>query len=89
MDYQYPIEFDWTTDEIMKVIQFYQTIEKAYEKGTDRAELLNAYNEFKRIVPSKSEEKKLCGEFEEVSGYSSYQAIKKAKNSPEGTYLKM
>ena len=45
---------------------------------------MNAYRRFKEIVPSKAEEKKLCGEFEEISGYSSYRAIKKAKDAAPG-----
>ena len=79
MDYQYPIDYEWSTEEIVSVISFFQGIEKAYEKGIERDQLMNLYKEFKQIVPSKSEEKKVCNEFEEVSGYSAYQVIKKAK----------
>lgn len=89
MDYQYPIDFEWSTEEIVKVIAFFQAIEKVYEQGMDREQLMAHYNEFKRIVPSKSEEKKVCNEFEEVSGYSAYQAIKRAKNNSEEAFIKM
>lgn len=89
MDYQYPIDYEWSTDEIVKVISFFQGIEKAYENGIEREQLMNLYNEFKRIVPSKSEEKKLCNEFEEVSGYSAYQVIKRAKNSANEGFIKL
>jgi uncharacterized protein YktA (UPF0223 family) len=89
MDYQYPIDYDWSTDEIVKVISFFQGIERAYENGIEREQLMNLYNEFKRIVPSKSEEKKLCNEFEEVSGYSSYQVIKRAKNNANEGFIKL
>ena len=89
MDYQYPIDYEWSTEEIVSVISFFLVIEKAYEKGIERDQLMNLYKEFKQIVPSKSEEKKVCNEFEEVSGYSAYQAIKKAKNSPNDSYIKM
>ena len=89
MDYQYPIDYEWSTEEIVQVISFFQGIEKAYEKGIERERLLELYNEFKRIVPSKSEEKKLCNEFEEVSGYSAYQSIKKAKNTANEAFIKM
>ena len=47
MDYQYPIDYEWSTDEIVKVISFFQGIEKAYEKGIEREQLMNLYNEFK------------------------------------------
>lgn len=89
MDYQYPIDFEWSTEEIVKVISFFQAIEKVYEQGMDREQLLKHYNEFKQIVPSKSEEKKVCNEFEEVSGYSTYQAIKRAKNNSAEAFIKM
>jgi uncharacterized protein YktA (UPF0223 family) len=79
MSYQYPISIDWKTEEIVDVVEFFHSIETAYEKGIDREHLMNAYRKFKEIVPSKSEEKKLCGEYEEQSGYSCYRTIKKAR----------
>jgi uncharacterized protein YktA (UPF0223 family) len=89
MNYHYPISYDWTTQEIIDVIKFYECIEKAYEKGIEREELMKAYRRFKEIVPSKSEEKQLCGEFEETSGYSPYCTVKKAKESQAGEMIKM
>lgn len=89
MEYQYPIDYHWSTDEIVDVIKFYEAIEKAYEKGIDRDELMNIYRRFKEIVPSKAEEKTICGEFEEISGYSSYRAIKKAKETASGEKIIM
>ena len=81
MSYQYPISHDWKTDEIVDVIKFFGCVEKAYEGGVERDSLINDYKRFKEIVPSKSEEKKICGEFEETTGYSSYKIIKKAMES--------
>ncbi|MEH6957167.1 UPF0223 family protein [Neobacillus drentensis] len=89
MEYQYPIDYHWSTDEIVDVIAFFESIEKAYEQGIDRDAVMMAYRRFKEIVPSKAEEKTICGEFEEMSGYSSYQTIKKAKNSVTGDRIKM
>jgi uncharacterized protein YktA (UPF0223 family) len=89
MNYHYPISYDWTTQEIIDVIKFYECIEKAYEKGIEREELMKAYRRFKEIVPSKSEEKQLCGEFEETSGYSPYRTVKLAKESQAGEIIKM
>lgn len=79
IEYQYPIDYHWTTEETIDVIRFFAAIEKAYEQGINREELMAAYRRFKEIVPSISEEKKRCGEFEESSGYSAYFTIKKAK----------
>ena len=89
MEYQYPIDYHWTTDEIVDVIKFYEAVERAYEKGIDRDNLMAIYRRFKEIVPSKAEEKTLCGEFEEISGYSSYRAIKKAKEASAGEKVLM
>jgi uncharacterized protein YktA (UPF0223 family) len=89
LEYQYPIDHTWTTDEIVDVIKFYESIEHAYEKGIDRDVILNVYRRFKEIVPSKSEEKTLCGEFEDISGYSSYRTIQKAKEASSGDKIRM
>lgn len=89
MEYQYPIDYNWSTEEIVDVIKFFETIERAYEKGIIREELLESYRRFKEIVPGKAEEKKWCGEFEEMSGYSSYRAIKKVKECEPGEKIKM
>lgn len=89
MEYQYPIDHHWSTDEIVDVIKFYETIEQAYEKGIDRDVLLSVYRRFKEIVPSKSEEKKLCSEFEEISGYSPYRTIQKVKDAASGDRIRM
>ena len=50
---------------------------------------MNAYRRFKEIVPSKAEEKTIGNEFEEVSGYSTYRVIKKAKTSEELHIVKL
>lgn len=89
MEYQYPIDYSWTTKEIVDVIHFFEAIEKAYEKGISREELMTAYRRFKEIVPGKAEERKLCGEFEEISGYSSYRTITKAKAAPDSERILM
>jgi len=89
MEYQYPFSLDWTTEEVVDVVHFFHAIEKAYEKGIEKSELMNRYRRFKEIVPSKAEEKRLNKEFEEVSGYSSYKTIKKAKETENQTMIKM
>ncbi|PLR79222.1 hypothetical protein CU633_01570 [Bacillus sp. V3-13] len=89
MEYQYPIDHNWSTEEIIDVIKFFEKVELAYEKGVDRDDLLNAYRRFKEIVPSKAEEKKLCSEFEEMSGYSPYKTVKRVKEELSGERIKM
>lgn len=89
MEYQYPIDFHWSTDEIVDVIKFYEAVERAYEKGIERDELMQAYRRFKEIVPSKADEKKICDEFEDVSSYSAYRTIKNAKDASPGDRITM
>lgn len=89
MEYQYPIDYTWSTDEIVDAIHFFECIEKAYENGIDRDVLLHAYRRFKEIVPGKAQEKTLFNEFEEVSGYTSYQAVKSLKEINSGNKIKI
>ncbi|WP_064093858.1 UPF0223 family protein [Rossellomorea aquimaris] len=89
MEYQYPFSIDWSTEEVIDVISFFEAVEKAYEKSVKKEELMSRYKRFKEIVPSKSEEKKICNEFEESSGYSSYRVVKKMKESQENESISM
>ncbi|MBM7572233.1 UPF0223 family protein [Aquibacillus albus] len=79
MNYSYPIDETWSKQEIIDVVNFFSMVEKAYEAGVNKDDLLLSYTRFKQIVPSKSEEKQLCGKFEKESGYSCYRTVKKAK----------
>ena len=88
MEYSYPLRTDWKTEEIISVIAFYEIIEKAYEDGAPQEKIINAYREFKKVVPSKAEEKTLLKEFEEASGYSSYQIVKSAENAASSETIK-
>lgn len=89
MNYSYPIDETWTTKEIIDVVNYYSLIEKAYEKGIEKRDLVAAYNRYKEIVPSKSEEKKLDKQFEKQSGYVPFRVIKKAKELSAKDKVKM
>ncbi|GLF90371.1 UPF0223 protein YktA [Bacillus safensis] len=89
MEYQYPMDVDWTTEEKIAVISFFQAVEKAYEKGIAKQELLNSYKGFKEVVPSKAEEKTHCAAFEKESGYSPYHAVKTAREAEETAMIRM
>lgn len=88
MEYSYPFSPDWSTEEVIDVVKFWSDW-AAYEAGVNKEELMAIYRRFKEIVPSKSEEKRLCNEFEEVSGYSSYRAIQQMKSAAAGEKVKM
>ena len=81
LNYSYPLSSEWSTDEIVDVVNFFEAIERAFENGIKREELVTKYRRFKEIVPSMSEEKTYFREFEKESGYISYNVIKKIKDA--------
>ncbi|MDA9470121.1 UPF0223 family protein [Enterococcus sp. 5H] len=87
-DYQYPLDLDWTTDEMVVVTNMWTAVEKVYETGLETTTFLNIYKQFKEVVKSIGEEKRLGNEFERVSGYSLYRAVQQAKKQETGK-LKM
>ena len=89
MEYQYPISLDWSTEEIIDVVKFFESIERAYEKGIERDNLMAVYRRFKEIVPSKAEEKTICNDFDDQSKYTSYRTIQKAKDASSRDIIKM
>lgn len=89
MDYSYPFSIDWSTEEIVDVVTFFEGIEMAYEKGISRDEMMARYRKFKQVVPAISEEKTYFREFEEESGYASFPVIKELKASATGPMIRM
>ncbi|MGW6380510.1 UPF0223 family protein [Peribacillus butanolivorans] len=89
MDYQYPMDLDWSTEEIVDVIKFFEAVEKAYESKIQKEAFMKAYRRFKEIVPGKADEKKYTDEFESVSDYSAYLVIKKAKEIENDDWIRM
>ena len=89
MEYQYPMDLDWSTEEIVDVIGFFEAVEKAYESKVRRQDFMESYRRFKKIVPGKADEKKYTDEFESVSGYSAYHVIKKAKDLEDVDWIQM
>ncbi|PZX08099.1 uncharacterized protein YktA (UPF0223 family) [Psychrobacillus insolitus] len=89
MEYTYPFSIDWSTSEIVDVVQFFEVIEKAYENGVKREELIKKYRRFKEIVPSMAEEKTYFREFEKESGYASFPIIKMMKEKNDGAIIKV
>ncbi len=83
-NYTYPLNLSWSTEEISSVLSFLNQVEKAYETGVDRQLLLDAYTAFKKVVPSKGEERQMDRDFERISGYSIYRALQMAKEREKG-----
>jgi len=81
MEVQYPISIDWSKDEVIKVVNFFELIEKAYGQGVHKGELISSYHEFKDVVPSKSEEKQIFKQFDKETGFSTFHVVKEAKQT--------
>jgi uncharacterized protein YktA (UPF0223 family) len=84
-----PISMNWSKDEVVHVVNFYEAVDQAYGKGINRDRLLAIYNQFKQIIPSKSEEKQHFKDYEKQSGQSAYHVVKKAKEYESGDMIVM
>lgn len=83
-NYSYPIDPDWTVEEINEVIGMFRVVEDAYEVGVNRQVVIDQYKKFKRVANSKAYEKRLGKQFEDVSGYSLYQVVQMARERSTG-----
>ena len=83
-DYQYPLDLDWTTEEMVIVTNMWTAVEQANETGLPVDKFLTTYQQFKTVVKSIGEEKRLGREFEIASGYSLYRTLQQAKKQGSG-----
>lgn len=75
-EYSYPLDPDWSTGEMVQVIDFLSAVEMVYEAGIDVLEFQAKHRSFKEVVTSISGEKQLDKAFQVASGYSIYRAVK-------------
>ena len=85
-NYSYPLDLSWSTEELASVLSFLNDVEQVYEAKIAAEKILASYQRFKKIVPSKAEEKRIGREFETASGYSLYRAVQAAKQKEKGTF---
>lgn len=52
--YDYPLEPDWSTEEIIEVVGLYNAVEQAYEEGISSKEFMEHYRAFTSIADSKA-----------------------------------
>lgn len=83
-NYQYPLDLDWTTEEMVIVTNMWTAVEQANETGLPVDKFLTTYQQFKTVVKSIGEEKRLGREFENASGYSLYRTLQQAKKQGSG-----
>lgn len=84
MNYSFPINESWTTDEVIKVVECLAIVEKTYQQAVPAKQILEKYNSFKQVITSKSEEKAIGRRFERETGYSLYKTIQQAKEKADG-----
>lgn len=84
-NYRYPLDISWSTEELASVLSL-NDVEQAYEAKIAAEKILASYQLFKKIVPSKAEEKRIGREFEIASGYSLYRAVQAAKQKEKGMF---
>ena len=75
--YDYPLEPDWSTEEIIEVVGLYNAVEQAYEEGISSKEFMEHYRAFTSIADSKALQKQLDKAFEEAS--SIYKVFKRSQ----------
>ncbi|MGT2934726.1 UPF0223 family protein [Streptococcus castoreus] len=85
-NYHYPLDLSWSTEDISSVLHFLNKVELAYEEKVKAEDILDSYRTYKKIVSSKAQEKQIDRDFQKVSGYSTYQAVKKAKEIEKGFF---
>ena len=83
-DYQYPLVLDWTTEEMVIVTNMWTAVEQANETGLPVDKFLTTYQQFKTVVKSIGEVKRVGREFENASGYSVYRTLQQAKKQGSG-----
>lgn len=83
-NYSYPLNSDWSTDEIIVVMNLWSTLEKVYSQKVSAEEFLTVYHAFKQVVKSIGEERQLGNAFEELTGYSLYRVAKQARVQQTG-----
>lgn len=81
-NYSYPLDPEWSDDEIVQVIDLYNAVEKAYENGISRETFMQKYRTFCQVVPMKMDQRNLDKQFQQESGYSIYQVFKQCQSTP-------
>ena len=78
-NYEYPLNPDWSTAEIVAVVDLLAAVEQAYEGGIECELFRTRYQAFKQIVTSIGEEKRIDRSFTQASGYSLYRVVQAMK----------
>ncbi|MEX0380892.1 UPF0223 family protein [Leuconostoc sp. MS02] len=80
-NYILPIDGNWTVDDIVKISNLVDSVLEVYEAGVPKSKLLARYNEFRDVLPAKSEQKRFDKDFERQTGRSIYKTLKLAQST--------
>jgi len=80
-NYTLPIDGNWTTEDIVTVSNFVDSVLNVYETGVSKATLMSRYKAFRDVIVSKSEQKQFDKNFERQTGHSIYQTMKLAQQT--------
>ncbi|MCE4956916.1 UPF0223 family protein [Macrococcoides caseolyticum] len=83
MSYSYPIDPDWSQEEIIDVVNFLALVEDAYESKVNTDDFGAVYKAFKKVAPMKSDENKIYKDFKNASTYDGYLVTKRFKAAVE------
>ena len=79
--HSFDIDYDiFTTDEIIKIINFYNTIIRYNKKKVSKEIVKSQYKEYKNIINSIALEKQYDKKFFDKTGISIYQTMKSLNN---------
>lgn len=74
---EYKIDYElYTVDELVKIIKFFQLIERTKTKRVSKEELRTVYNEYRNILKNKALEKEYDRMLFEKSHVSIYNVMK-------------
>lgn len=76
-EFSYDIDYDiFTTDEIIKIISFYQNVMRYQKHKINKKDLKESYSMYRNTINSISLEKKYNKKFLDKTGISIYHLIK-------------
>lgn len=83
-NFSYPMNPDWSTEELICVMDMWQKLDEVYEKKVSAEDYLETYKEFKKVVRSIGEERQLGRDYEEMTGHSLYRISSLARKQKTG-----
>ncbi|SDC33562.1 UPF0223 family protein [Shouchella lonarensis] len=84
-----PLNDEWTQNEVVIVAEFCDCIARVFEQGVEAREILRRYEQFKEVVPAKSEEKQLFKDIDKEIGTSCYHVVQAAKQAKPQERIKL